>query len=439
MSGGLPEREVIRVWQRRLLDGTRMVTEGGEPIEVVYPGRVNDGLGADFCDAVIGTSGGLVKGDIEVHVKSSGWHEHRHHRDAAYNRVILHVVMWHNEGMVTNLQSGEEVPVLALDKYVRSPIDRGHNFSGSATSVNVPCSGVAQRLSAGALAEFLDRAGEERFRAKTVAFQRDLVQIEAGQSLYQGIMGALGYSRNKVPFLELARRLPLHILESVTRDTVSDEEYLTRQQARLLGTAGLLPLPHPDGSRGIMSGVSRVEELESLWADVPHTAVMSSGDWQLFRVRPNNSPVRRLMAMGHLLLRYREAGLLQGLVDTVKEAPVIRGGPGLEQGLMVVDEFYRRGYALLGRERAREIIVNVLLPFVFAWSWYTSRPELAEKALTLYRQCPGRLINSIERHMWRQLGLKGRLVNSVQRQQGLIHIYHTLCTEGRCCECGLRG
>ena len=93
LPNNLSESQIIKVWQHQLLDRTGLVTEGGELIGIVYPGRINDDRGPDFRDAVIATSGGLINGDIEVHVKSSDWQAHRHHQDPAYNRVILHVVM----------------------------------------------------------------------------------------------------------------------------------------------------------------------------------------------------------------------------------------------------------------------------------------------------------------------------------------------------------
>ncbi len=91
----LSERQLVKIWQHQLLDKTELITEGSEPVKVIYPGRINDDQGADFRDAVIATSQGLVKGDIELHVKSSDWRVHHHHQNPAYNRVILHVVMWH--------------------------------------------------------------------------------------------------------------------------------------------------------------------------------------------------------------------------------------------------------------------------------------------------------------------------------------------------------
>jgi hypothetical protein len=81
------------MWQHLLEQRAELTTEEGEWIKIIYPGRVNREQGADFRDAVIATNRGLTMGDIEVHVKSNEWRAHRHHRNSAYNQVILHVVM----------------------------------------------------------------------------------------------------------------------------------------------------------------------------------------------------------------------------------------------------------------------------------------------------------------------------------------------------------
>ncbi len=94
--------------------------------------------------------------------------------------------------------------------------------------------------------------------------------------------------------------------------------------------------------------------------------------------------------------------------------------------------------SLLGGRRAADIVVNVLLPFAFAWGNLNSQPELARRAFGLYRFYPKLAVNALERHMSNQLGLNRSLVNSAQRQQGLIHIYKTLCSQGRCDSCPLK-
>ncbi|MDP2730229.1 MAG: DUF2851 family protein [Dehalococcoidales bacterium] len=432
MPDNLPESHLVKVWQRQWLDSTGLVTERGEPIRVIYPGRLNDEPGADFRDAVIATRKGLRKGDVEIHVRSSGWREHQHHRHPVYNRVILHVVMWNNNKAATRLQNGREVPTLALNRYLKIPFSHRLNPASPAFQC-MPCLKVAPVPSNETVAGFLDRAGEERFLAKAAGFKKDLVQTEVGQSLYQGIMGALGYSKNKLPMLELARRLPLQVLESVTQGRMSDEERLLRCQAWLLGMAGLPFPPFRDGYRAIPNDRWLVR-LSGQWAFPRHPRVMSARVWNLFKVRPNNSPPQRLVAMSYLLLRYREKGLLEGLVNLVREAPVSRGYHELEKGLMVAADGSKTG-ALLGRGRAADIIVNVLLPFTFAWSRFASRSGLGDKAIDLYYHYPRLAANSVEKHMVEQFGLDRNLVSSARRQQGLIHIYNSLCTQGRCNEC----
>ena len=434
-----------------MLGRTDLATEEGEPIRIIYPGRINDDQGADLRDATIATSQGLIKGDIEVHVKSSNWRAHCHHQDQTYNRVILHVVMWRDTEVTTNLQNGGKVPILALDKYIGSPVSHWTNLAYSTVTLNTPCHQAIERLPASIIAEFLDSAGEARFLVKAAKFQTDLAQTGAGQSLYQGIMGALGYSKNKVPFLELARRVPLQILESLTQSQISDEECLARQQALLLGTAGLLPSQRPNWHQKNKIDDQWVEKLEQLWISAHHPEVMAENNWHLFKVRPNNFPVRRIVAMSYLTLRYREKGIFAEIVDKIREVSVSKGHHRLEKTLLITTNSYWASHfdfgfgsklkipTLLGHGRTADIAVNVLLPFTFAWGKLTSHPKLVRQASALYRHYPKLVVNTMERHMHKQLRLNGNLVNSARRQQGLIHIYNTLCSQGKCHGCPLGG
>lgn len=263
-------------------------------------------------------------------------------------------------------------------------------------------------------------------------------------------MGALGYSKNTLPFLELARRVPLAVLESLAQSGISDEESLMRQQALLLGTAGLLPPQRPQRQRSDRTENLWAVKLERHWVGSGHDGTMPAESWDLCKIRPNNSPLRRLAAMSELVFRYRETGLMNGLLGLVKAAPLSDGHNCLEKGLLVAGAGYRanhfglisqnrvRSPALLGTGRAADINVNVLLPFTLAWSLFNCQPELGDKALALYCAYPRLMANSIERHMMAQLGLARGLVNSARRQQGLLHIYRTLCTQGRCQDCSLK-
>jgi len=445
LPNNLPESLVVKIWQNQLLARADLTTAGGEPVRIIYPGRKNDDRGADFRDAVIATSQGIIKGDIEVHVKSSHWQAHRHHQDPAYNRVILHVVLWHDGEAATCLQNGGTAPTLALDKYLGNPISHWAKLVHPPAGYSMPCCKRVKDLTSDSLAQFMDRAGEERFWAKAAQFQAQLSQTEASQCLYQGVMGALGYAKNKPPMLKLARSLPLRRLQPAAQDEISDQECLARLQALLLGTAGLLP-----SQRQIKHQNDRwVDKLEELWAASGQTRAMSEDEWQLFKVRPNNFPLRRIAAMSYLILRYRERGMLEPVVDMIKETLVSQDYLRLEKGLRVTADGYWASHfdfgldsrtdnpTLIGRGRAADIAVNVLLPFTLAWGKVNSQPEVERRAVDLYRGYPRLAVNTVERHMIKQLGLNTSLVNSAQRQQGLMHIYNTLCSQGKCNYCPL--
>ncbi|MDD5127164.1 MAG: hypothetical protein PHR43_03565 [Dehalococcoidales bacterium] len=82
--------------------------------------------------------------------------------------------------------------------------------------------------------------------------------------------------------------------------------------------------------------------------------------------------------------------------------------------------------------------MNVLLPFVFAWGRAAGQPELAQKALELYRCYPVLTGNRIERHMREKLRLNDVAINTACRKQGLLQIHQAMCLTGRCDRCSLR-
>ena len=76
---------------------------------------------------------------------------------------------------------------------------------------------------------------------------------------------------------------------------------------------------------------------------------MSPSCWHLFRVRPENHPARRLTGAAYLLARFRDEGLLEGVLRLVEESRSDIGR--LEAGFMVGAEGYSHGSerALIGQ------------------------------------------------------------------------------------------
>jgi hypothetical protein len=436
-AGDINEKQVTVAWQDLLDRGCRMKTESGEALRVIYPGKSSDAPGSDFQDAVIHVNRRTLKGNIELHVNASDWHKHEHDRNPAYNGVVLHVAWRRDCPEAIMLQNGSIIPSISLCDYL--PED-----TAKQVSAKVPCYGMAVK-SPEKLVQILDDAGTARFHEKTKQFRTESKSQETGQSLYYGIMTALGYAHNQAPFQELAEKIPLSALES----EFSGENGQNRLNALLAGTAGLLPSQRPECEYSPFEDYAYINEMERIWETLQRTDAMDYRAWQSFRVRPANSPLRRISGMSRLLQRYGENGLLQGLVALVREVPAANGIRLVEEGLMAADDGYwagrfdfGKGYPglskwLIGQNRAAEIAINILLPFVYVRSEDNGDTGLKEKTLGLFDSYPAAETNTVARHMMAQFGLRGSQVNSARRQQGLLHLYKKRCTQGRCRECEL--
>lgn len=409
----------------------------------MYPGRPSDEPGADYKDAVIAIGGQLNRGDIEVHVRSSDWHTHQHHRNKTYNGIVLHVVMWHDAKEETRLENGKSIPTICLAN--RRPAKSMHKKLYTPPYQSCRCNTAG--LDREEILKILDCAGDVRFREKQSAFRKELEIINAGQCLYQGMMVALGYSRNTAPFHKVAEFLPLNLLESMIYQN-PDDMVIARTESMLLGTAGFLTSQKSGAPLGFENDVW-MGKLEKEWASGGGRLSLCSGDWQIFRVRPANFPARRLAGMAQLLFRYRNGGLLKGICNLVEESAQKGDWQKLEDGLTVTANGYWKDHFasgkicskldpfLIGRSRAVEIIINILLPFFAVFYECKGEAGAWGQIFNLYCDYPVSAENTVVRHMRHQLGLRQSQVKSARCQQGLLHLYKRFCTQGKCGECPL--
>ena len=426
------------MWQQAV--GTELTSTEGERFSVIYPGRINGDSGPDFRDAVVADKSRLIRGDVEVHVRSSDWYGHEHDADVRYNDVILHVVMWHDCNSVTVLQSGREVPTLCLAEELR--------HQAYLLPRTLPCLSILDHMDRHTLKKILDAAGEQRFKQKAIHLRAEILGAAprttaigqaAGQVLFRSMMRALGYTKNTSPFQELADRMPLTSIEP--------REGLAVKQALLLGTAGLLP-----SQRGQIEPTNEreIQELQRIWQSMDgNVKTMKETDWNLSRIYPNNSPVRRIVAQSYLLERYNRGRLLPGILQTVRDTSPSGGHRLLQTGLTVDSDGYWRDHfdfgvgsrtkisALLGHGKAAEMAVNAILPFAFSWGQLADEADLTDRAMQLYHSYPRLPENCLTRHMANQLSLEEVSDFTACHQQGLIHIFRSYCREGRCLQCRL--
>ncbi len=422
------ESLLARVWEGQWLRRGPLSTDDGREVRVRSPGHENTDSGPDFLDAVIILDDEIITGDIELHLRSSDWRSHAHHLDPHFNSVILQVVLWHDSTTPARLQNGRIVPTVPLHEHLDGSLDDLELRRGKSEMPLWPCHNVLGRFEAEQIGKILERNGAERFYVKAAAFEMELLTEDPPEVLYRGLMGALGYVKNKGAFRELARRLPLSVLEGFAREC-RPEDRKRILQGLLLGGAGLLP-SQCEG-KSFIADSEFTAEMEAVWRSLGNRSSMSRADWHFFRMHPRNFPTNRLLGAAELIERHLEKGLLSAAVSAVNAAAA-----GERTGLLE-DAFMVRG--LVGRGRAREMVINVILPFCFAWDGVNASGASNERAFDLYRRYPKSGGNRITRLLGEMLG-SGRacpIVRGAVGQQGLIHIYKVFCKTGRCGICPL--
>ena len=348
----LPERLLARLWQRRAARQAWFRAHGGQRVRVIYPGRPGLTAGPDFRDALLEVEGvGMVRGDVEIHIRQQDWKAHGHEDDPRYNGVVLHAAL-ETQPADTKLQSGGTAPVVSLAPLMDDSLPTPEELSGSPLWELLAPLGYPRPETLEEAASLLDRAGDDRFTAKSSQFRTFVAEDDPEQTLYQGLMEGLGYRQNQHPFQLLAQRAPFHVVRNAAL-RLPEEERLDAVQRWLRAMSGL-------SAAGLLT-----DDVQT--GAMPHRGrgfgrPLGADSWHLFRVRPSNHPLRRIAGAAALIVRFLETGLVEGLRQACKP-----GKPShLTSALAVPGE--GRGAALVGQGRARDLAVNVVLPFLHVLS-----------------------------------------------------------------------
>lgn len=431
-SSPLTESQLSHLWRGRRFPAGALVTRAGVPVNVIFQGRPGRGPGPDFRGAAIaGPSGTVLRGDVELHVRSSSFRLHGHDTDPAYARVVLHVVFEDDTGADTPLPGGGTAPVVALAPWVARRAGELQRWIEQPLLWREPCHDAVMRMGAEGVAAALEAEGDRRFEAKVARFAEAARSGGPEQALYEGLLEALGYGGNGPPMLALALLLPWRALQA-RLPAAADRR--VEAEALLLGSAGLLPSQR--GHRGPLHPYVEDLERRSRAARLP---ALSPGTWKLWGVRPENFPSRRVAAAAALLAR---AGAPSALLDAAcAEKPDDAVRP-----LLVRAEGYwlhhhdvcagrcRLPPAFVGRSRALEILVNVLLPAACA----SGDTPPARRSRALFARLPRPAAYGATRFIERALASEGvRIPINARRAQGLLALHKGWCTQGGCGRCAL--
>lgn len=208
------EHLLQQIWARRDFDGSNLTTQDGRRVELVHPGRWNTLGGPDFKEARIRFDGGEVQsGDVELHLHAAGWHEHGHADDPAYDRVILHVVLFPEAGSQAIMAAGARpLPTLALLPHLHHSLEEYAAESAIESLAGRPMPEIMERLRKRTpedLAALLECRARERWQQKVRYAALRLERLGWVEACHHAALEVLGYRFNRAPMLELAARYPL--------------------------------------------------------------------------------------------------------------------------------------------------------------------------------------------------------------------------------------
>jgi hypothetical protein len=199
-----------------------------------------------------------------------------------------------------------------------------------------------------------------------------------------------------------------------------------RVEALLFGQAGLLQVDFLDEyPRGLQQEHSVLTRLHDL-RPVPMAA------WKFGRLRPPNFPTIRLAQLAQLIMRCD--GAFSELLEHDDPAPIHRQldveAAGYWKDHYRFDQASPAKPKRLGLAAADLLIINSLVPYLFAMGRAQGKQVLADRAMSLLEKLPAEE-NAITSG-WTGLGLT---VDHAGRSQALIELKNLYCGQRRCLHC----
>jgi len=273
---------------------------------------------------------------------------------------------------------------------------------------------------------------------------------------------ALGYSKNQIPFAHLSRLLPVETIWKYVWNDPPDVA-MKKCEAYLFGTAGLLPQAFGDNMfSGTSSEKEYLAQLQELWSAFPERKRMNTlrpEAWKFFRLRPHNFPTRRVAAAAVLAMRFMDEGFIGAALRVLSESEnkTVHEIKELENLFTVdADGFWAEHYSfddsildrthfargnrrIVGSDRAKDIVVNVVLPGMLAYAIEIDDGRLKNMVREIYACYPLLSENEMTKKMRKKLfGFEngGRnVVTGVRHQQGMIHLQKLYCHPKMCNVC----
>jgi hypothetical protein len=362
----------------------------GRDFKVVDFGKHNPvESGPDFFNARVNIDGITWCGNVEIHVKSSDWYRHNHHKDPAYDNVILHVVYTSDKEVV---QRGNTIPEIEVKEF----IDLNH-FKRFMEHYRFKqywnCSEMLELVPEKLMSQYMNSFLLRRLTRKSRELNENAKLTNIRSVFYFLMAKAFGSKLNQLPFEMLVGNL-----ESVDLSNLTYEENIVK--IKLI--SGCF---HPETVREKMMFQQLLRQNKCLPSSI----------WKNGGSRPGNHSKKRIGQFAYLYLHFKE------MSD--------------DEWTQIVENNLFSTYfskSMFSSKFISHLLINSVVYFYFWLFEITRNLKYRAYSIQILERQPAE-VNRITK-FWSSA--KNNLRNASQ-SQAFLEIFSELCDRKRCLNCDI--
>jgi len=405
------------VWHHKKFDFLNLKTVCNKKISIIDTGVYTQHSGADFFNAQLKIDNIHWAGNVEIHLKSSDWYLHNHHRDTNYDNIILHVV-WDYDVDVYR-QNNTEIPVLQLKDYVQKDLNRLY-MDLTKNKSWIFCEKQIESVDKNLFSHWKEQLFAERLYQKSAIIEQLLQENKNDweATLFCMLSKNFGLNTNGNSFFEIAKSIPF----SIIRKEAFDIENL---EALFFGKTNFLDVEFEE---------NYPKNLQHRWNYLQIKYQIKKTFFErleFFRHRPDNFPTIRLAQLA--MLYHSNTNFFDTIINSNSIIELRRFFNTTTSDYWkthyVLDKESRYKKKSLSKNFVDLLIINTIIPFRFAYNrYFKNNSDVALREIAKSIQPEKNTI--IER--FRSLGIKSK---NAFDSQALLQLKKYYCDHKQCMQC----